>query len=121
MNTLSNSLLISAKKYSTIAEFQEDIDNLRNPPPKNIEKSFNFYNFPEKELNAIKVLINKRIKKANEIIIDNEEQRQKTNSDENKKGEGRERKEEREMAYEKLVAPHGLCNLVFYKIRLIFC
>ena len=33
------SLLISAKKYSTIAEFQEDIDNLRNPPPKNIEKS----------------------------------------------------------------------------------
>ena len=33
------SLLISAKKYSTIAEFQEDIDNLRSPPPKNIEKS----------------------------------------------------------------------------------
>ena len=33
------SLLISAKKYSTIAEFQEDIDNLRNPPPKNLEKS----------------------------------------------------------------------------------
>ena len=34
-----NSLLISAKKYSTIAEFQEDIDNIRNPPPKNMEKS----------------------------------------------------------------------------------
>ena len=33
------SLLISAKKYSTIAEFQEDIDNLRCPPPKNLEKS----------------------------------------------------------------------------------
>ena len=33
------SLLISAKKYSTIAEFQEDIDNLRNPPPKNLEKT----------------------------------------------------------------------------------
>ena len=33
------SLLISAKKYSTIAEFQEDIDNLRYPPPKNLEKS----------------------------------------------------------------------------------
>ena len=33
------SLLISAKKYSTIAEFQEDIDNIRNPPPKNLEKS----------------------------------------------------------------------------------
>ena len=33
------SLVISAKKYSTIAEFQEDIDNIRCPPPKNIEKS----------------------------------------------------------------------------------
>ena len=33
------SLIISAKKYSTIAEFQEDIDNLRSPPPKNMEKS----------------------------------------------------------------------------------
>ena len=33
------SLLISAKKYSTIAEFQEDIDNLRCPPPKGLEKS----------------------------------------------------------------------------------
>ena len=33
------SLLISAKKYSTIAEFQEDIDNIRCPPPKNLEKS----------------------------------------------------------------------------------
>ena len=33
------SLIISAKKYSTIAEFQEDIDNLRSPPPKNVEKS----------------------------------------------------------------------------------
>jgi len=33
------SLLISAKKYSTIAEFQEDIDNLRSPPPKNLEKT----------------------------------------------------------------------------------
>ena len=28
------SLLISAKKYSTIAEFQEDIDNIRNPPQR---------------------------------------------------------------------------------------
>ena len=33
------SLLISAKKYSTISEFQEDIDNLRCPHPKNLEKS----------------------------------------------------------------------------------
>ena len=33
------SLLISATKYSTIAEFQEDIDALREPPKKNLEKS----------------------------------------------------------------------------------
>ena len=33
------SLSISAKKYSTIAEFQEDIDTLREPPKKNLEKS----------------------------------------------------------------------------------
>ena len=34
-------------------------------------------NVPEKEIKAIKTLIDNRIKKANEIIIDNEEQRQK--------------------------------------------
>ena len=34
-----SSLLISAKKYSTIAEFQEDIDSIRSPPPKNLEKT----------------------------------------------------------------------------------
>ena len=33
------SLSISSKKYSTIAEFQEDIDTLREPPKKNLEKS----------------------------------------------------------------------------------
>ena len=33
------SLYISSKKYSTIAEFQEDIDNVRSPPPKHLEKS----------------------------------------------------------------------------------
>ena len=33
------SILISATKYSTIAEFQEDIDALREPPKKNLEKS----------------------------------------------------------------------------------
>ena len=53
------SLLISAKKYSTIAEFQEDIDNLRSPPPKNLEKT-------EEEKNQEK----KKIKKQNKEIAE---------------------------------------------------
>ena len=48
--TDKTSLSISAKKYSTIAEFQEDIDTLRDPPKKNLEKSDEEIRQEEEEL-----------------------------------------------------------------------